>query len=71
MGYTRRVPPEGLQTPADSFLVNSCCKNTAFSAVCVALISLDKDLGKEEREEEDMQGEEDLKRKKKSFHLLY
>lgn len=36
------------------------------------LISLDKDLGKEEGEE-DMQGEEDLKRKrkkKKGFHLL-
>lgn len=73
MGYTRQVPPEGLQTPAVSFLVNSCCKNTAFSAVCVMLIILDKDLGKEEGEEEDMQQKEDLKRKKKrkkGFHLL-
>lgn len=51
--------------PAVSFLVNSCCKNTAFSAVCVMLISLDKDLGKEEGEEEDMQREEDLRRKGK------
>jgi len=29
------------------------------------LISLDKDLGKEQREKENMQGEEDLKRKRK------
>lgn len=65
MGYTRQVPPEGLQTPAVSFLVNSCCKNTAFLAVCVMLISLDKGLGKEQGEEESMEGEEDSKRKKK------
>lgn len=74
MGYTRQAPPEGLQTPAVSFLVNSCCKNTAFSAVCVMLISLDKGLEKKEGEEENMQREEDLKRKrekkKKGFHLL-
>lgn len=54
MGYSRRVPPKGLQTPAVSFLVNSCCKNTAFWAVCVMLISLDKGLGKEQGEEESM-----------------
>lgn len=36
----------------------------AFSVVCAMLITLDKDLEKEEGEE-NIQGEEDLKRKKK------
>lgn len=55
--------------PAGSFLVNSCCKNGAFLSVCVMLISLDKDLGKEQGEE-NMQGEEDLKRKRRLSSAL-
>lgn len=41
----------------------------AFLVVCVVLISLDKDLEKEEREK-DIQGEQDLKRKRLSSALV-
>lgn len=40
-----------------------------FLSVCVMLISLDKDLGKEQGEE-NMQGEEDLKRKRRLSSAL-